>query len=428
VVGVALGVVLLSAACSSSGGGTTADTGAAGAGGATTGAGATSGAGATAGSTAASGGSVTVGLATTLSGSLAQLGEDAKQGVELAIADLNAKGGVLGKTVKLVTEDNQVTPATGTANARSLVLQHKAVALFGPISSAVAAAEQTVAAQYKTPLIDFMANDAGLQTKTFTKYSFQVVPNTTMEPRAAAAYLASKSDGKQITIGTFAPDYSFGHDSVSGFIDALNALHVNYKLVNQQYPPLGETNIAPYLSKLVAVSPDYVYNAQYGNDLVTFTKQAQKYNFFDKTTVIAMYGVQELGELGDQIPAGTIDFNRAPFWVMGAAVTPFVNEYKSKYGQLPPEWSLLGYTAVQTWAAGATKAGSFDGTSVSDALSGATIPTIRGDITLRACDNQAEIPEYVGVLTDTPDPTYGVPLWKPGSAFTAAFDKISTSC
>jgi branched-chain amino acid transport system substrate-binding protein len=397
--GAAVGVVLLSAACSS------------GSSGASTG-----------------GSSVTVGLATTLSGSLAQLGQDAERGVELAIADLNAKGGVLGKQVKLATEDNQVTPATGTANARSLVLQHKAVALFGPISSAVAAAEQTVAAQYKVPLIDFMANDAGLQTKTFSKYSFQVVPNTTMEPRAAADYLATKSAGKPITIGTFAPDYSFGHDSVSGFIDALNALHVNYKLVNQQYPPLGETNIAPFLSKLVAVAPDYVYNAQYGNDLVTFTKQAQKYNFFDKTTVIAMYGVQELGELGDQIPAGTIDFNRAPFWVMGDTVTPFVNEYKAKYGQLPPEWSLLGYTAVQTWAAGAKKAGDFDGTKVADALSGATIPTIRGNITLRSCDNHAEIPEYVGVLTDTPDQKYGVPLWQPGSAFTAPFDKISTSC
>lgn len=393
-------VILLAGACSSSGGG--------GAGG--------------------GGGAVTVGLATTLSGALSVSANGGRQGVQMAVDDLNAKGGVLGRQVKLVSEDDQVTPAIGASDVRSMILNNKAVALFGPLASSVAASEEAVAAQYKVPLVLFMANDAGLTTTTFTKYIYSVVPNTNMEPRAVAEYLAKASGGRQITIGTFAPDYSFGHDSVTGFLDALKVLKVDFRLVDQQFPPLGESDIAPYLTKLVAAAPDYVYNAQFGSDLVTFTKQAEGYDFFDHTKVIAMYGTQELTALGADVPAGTIDFNRAPFWAMGSGIASWAKRYKAAYGQFPSEWSLLGYTAVQTWAAGVTKAGSFDGDKLATALAGATVPTIRGDLTIRGCDHQAEVPEYIGVLTKTPDPVYGVPLWQAGSGFTAPWADISSPC
>ena len=276
---------------------------------------------------------VTVGESTTLSGSIAELGQTGMQGVQLAVDDLNAKGGVLGKTIKVVSADDAAKPATGTANVQNMILNDKVSAIFGPVSSAVAAAEKTLAAQYKTPIFFHTSNDIGLMTTSFTKYGFQVVPNTTMEPRAVAAYLAKQAGGKQITVATFAPDYSFGHHTVEGFLAALKALNVDYKVVDQQFPPLGETNIAPYLSKLVAASPQYVFNVQFGGDLVTFTKQANGYGFFKKTTAIAMFDSPALSALGAQVPAGAIGFDRAPFWAMGSQLTSFNNEYKAKYGQ-----------------------------------------------------------------------------------------------
>lgn len=381
-----------------------------------------------AGSGNPSGSTVTIGESTTLSGAIAELGQSGLQGVQLAAADLNAKGGVLGKKIKVVSADDGAKPPTGTANVRNMILKDKASALFGPVSSAVAAAAEPVANQYKVPLFFHTSNDAGLMTKTFSKYAFQVVPNTMMEPRAVADYLAEKAAGKQITVATFAPDYSFGHDSVAGFLAALGALHVNYKLVNQQFPPLGESNIAPYLSKLVSAAPQYVYNAQYGGDLVTFTKQAEGYGFFDKTTVIAMYDSPVLTALGSSVPAGAIGFDRAPFWAMGSGLDAFNKEFKAKYGQWPSEWALLAYTSVQSWAYAVTKAKSFDGDKVSAALSGATAPTIRGDLTFRSCDHQANVPEYVGTVSSKADATYGIPLWDPSSVFAAPFDQISTSC
>lgn len=371
---------------------------------------------------------VNVGLSTTLSGSLADIGEGGRDGIKLAIKDLNEGGGVLGKTVRLIAQDDDLDPAKGAENARSMILEDDVKALFGPISSAIAASEEAVAEEFQVPIFFFSANSAALLNDTYTDYAFQVLPNTIMEPRAVAAYLAEQSKGEKVRIGTFAPDYSFGRDSVDGFLAALDDLGVDYEVVSQQFPPLDDPNIAPALNDLVAANPDYVYNAQYGNDLVTFTKQASQFDFFDETTLIAMFGVKELEALGKNVPEGAVAFNRAPFWVLGEESVEFAERFEKEYGELPSEWALLAYTAVQAWAQGVEEAGTFEGEAVSEALAGATVSTIRGDVTFRECDHQAEVSEYLGELAAKPDPKYGVPLWTEGSEFEATFDQIAEPC
>jgi branched-chain amino acid transport system substrate-binding protein len=377
-------------------------------------------------STGSGSGTVTIGESTTLSGAIAELGQSGLQGVQLAADNLNAHGGLLGHHVAVVSADDSAVPATGASNARSMILNDHVVALFGPVSSAVAAAEEPLAAEYQVPIFFHTSNDISLLGKGFTQNAFQVVPNTVMESRAAAAYLARQSGGKQITVATFAPAYSFGYDTVSGFLQALKALHVNFKLVAQQFPPLEATSIATYLSRIEAAAPQYLFNAQFGGDLVTFTKQAEGYGLFTKTKVIAMYDSPVLAALGSSSPAGAIGFDRAPFWAI-PGLASFSTQFHAKYGSWPSEWAVLGYTAVQTWAYGVQKANSFTAAKVDAAIAGATVPTIRGDITIRACDHQAEIPEYVGTVASAPDATYKQTLWNP-QVFAAPFNTIDYSC
>jgi len=382
---------------------------------------------------AASGGTVTIGESTTLSGSIAELGQTGLQGVELAAANINSAGGLLGKKIKVVSATDNVTPATGASNVRSMILNDHAVAIFGPVVSSIALAEEAVAKQYHIPIFFHTSNTVALMTKTYTKYAFQVVPNTVMEPRAAADYLAHEAGKKQITVGTFAPNYSFGTSTIAGFITALKALHVNYKLVSQQFPPLSATNLAPYLSALTAAHPEYVYNAQFGGTLVTFTQQANEYGFFKTTKVIAMYSAYPLEALGSKSPAGAIGFDRAPFWLVGKqgmngpGITKFISQFKSKYGKYPSAWAIMAYSAVQTWAAGVKKGHSFGGTAVSKSLSGATVSTIRGKLTLRACDHQANVPEYVGTISSTVTKKYNLRLWEP-KVFIAQPKAIMLTC
>lgn len=381
-----------------------------------------------AGSTAG-GGSVAIGEATTLSGPIAELGQSGLQGVKLAAAQLNTEGGLLGDKVKVVSADDALAPATGASEVRSMILNDHVAALFGPVSSAVAVAQEQIAAQMHVPIFFHTSNDAGLMTTHFTKYGFQTVPNTVMEPRAVAAYLASKYGTRKITVATFAPDYSFGHDTVTSFLQALKDLHVNYALVKQEWPALGASNITPYLAALVAAKPQFVFNAQFGGDLVAFTKQADSYGFFSHTKVIAMYDYAALQALGQTAPAGAIAFDRAPFWAMSSQqMTSFVQQFHRTYGQYPSEWAVLGYAAVQQWAYGVRKAHSFGADKVAAALTGASVPTVLGTVTIRACDHQAQLPEYVGTVSSQPSTRYGgIRLWDAG-AYTAPFSQIGLTC
>ena len=112
------------------------------------------------------------------------------------------------------------------------------------------------------------------------------------------------------------------------------------------------------------------------------------------------------------MPAGVMAWNRGAFWAEpSSAMSSFVTAYRSAYGTYPDEWSINGYDAAEAWAAGVKKAGSFDASELADALAGASVPTPRGTIMVRACDHQAEVTEDTGIVASSINPTYGVPLW-----------------
>ena len=89
----------------------------------------------------------------------------------------------------------------------------------------------------------------------------------------------------------------------------------------------------------------------------------------------------------------------------------FINTYHAKYHEWPAAWSILGYTAVQTWEQGVKKAHSFNANKVSAALSGDTVHTIRGPIELRACDHQGNVGEFVGKVSAKVDAKYGYQIY-----------------
>jgi branched-chain amino acid transport system substrate-binding protein len=377
---------------------------------------------------APSAGTVSIGMSTTLSGSIASLGVGASKGAQLAVHDLNARGGVLGKKVKLIIKDDNATPATGADNVKGMILNDHVAAILGPVSSGVAGAEMPLADQYKTPIFLNVANSVTLLTKTWTKYGFQLVPNTVMEPRAIAAYFEKYLKGKSVSVATFAPDYVFGHSTVDGFIQALKDLGVKYTIVDQEWPALGAPNIAPQLSALISHHPQVTFNVQFGGDLVNFTNQALGYGFFKNTRIIGMYSYDPLKALSGKAPAGGIAFSRAPYWAIKTPqMASFVSAYHKKFDDYPSEWAILAYTAVQTWAYGATKAKAFGGDAVSSAIAGSTVPTIRGSIAIRACDHQAAVPEYVATVNSKKDPQTGFPLWT-RPVFVAPPSKTMLTC
>lgn len=359
-----------------------------------------------------SGSSANIGVATTLSGAFGSYGQAGLNGIKLAVNQLNSSGGLLGKKVGIVTGDDQVDPATGETVTRNLILKDRVVALFGSVSSAVAAAQETLSAQYRVPVFFHLANDASLMQGRSRTYAFEFSPNTDMEPAAAALAFAREIGKRPVRIATITPNYEFGLDTVKTFLSDLKRDGASYTVTNQQTPALGASSYSSNLAAIVSSNPQYVFAGQYGSDLITLTKQGLGLGLFKKATVGGMYDYDVLKALGAQAPAGAIAWDRAPFWTgNSAALNNFTSRYKAAYGSYPNEFAIIGYTAVQAWEQAVRKAGSFAAGKVAAALAGATVPTVRGDTTIRACDHQAEVPEYTGEIASAPSPQYGAPLW-----------------
>jgi branched-chain amino acid transport system substrate-binding protein len=373
---------------------------------------ANSAAGGAAASPSSSAGTETIGVASSLSGPFADYGSAGLDGVKLAVASINSSGGLLGKKISVVSGDDALDPATGETVTRNLILNDHVAALFGSVSSAVAAAQEQLAEQYKVPIFFHVANDVGLTTTTFNKYAFEFSPNTDMEPAAAALAFAKEIGHGPVRIATITPNYSFGLDTVKAFLADLNKDGVSYQVTDQQTPALGASSFTSQISAVLASNPKYVFVGEYGADLVTLTKQGQGLGLFGKAKVGGMYDVEVLQALGSQAPAGAIAWDRAAFWTDNSrAMQSFVTAYKAAYGSYPSEFAITGYAATQAWAWAVKQAGSFDAGKVTAALGGATVPTVRGDITIRSCDHQAEVSEQVGTVASSLNSTYGVRLW-----------------
>jgi branched-chain amino acid transport system substrate-binding protein len=363
------------------------------------------------GACAVAAGTVNVGMSTTMSGAIGSLGVPGKDGVQMAIDKINAEGGLLGDQIKLLTAEDQAKPPQGATNVRNFILNDKVKAIFGPVSSAVASAEAGVATQYKVPIFFHASNDIDMTGHSFSKYVFQVVPSNYMESQAIADYVAkeSKKNGWK-TFYTISPDYSFGRNIVGDFLKAMKTRGVDVDLVGQQWPALGTSDFSQYISAIITKKPDFIFIGQYGGDLVTFTKQANGAGLFKNSHAYAAYWLDSLEALGPDAPGGVISVDRVkPFHdAPTKELQAFTKTYHAKFCHYPPPWAVLGYSAVEAWAQGVKKAGSFDAGKVVAALSGDTIHSaLRGAFKIRECDHLAEAPEYMGVLSKEVDKNYG---------------------
>ena len=357
-------------------------------------------------SSAGSGGSVAIAMNTSLSGPFASIGLSNQNGVHFAVDQINASGGLLGKTINLEVKDDSTKPDVATELARNEILNDHIVMLVGGVSSSAALAEQTVIAKYKIPFIAQTSNTDALTVTKFNDYTFSVVTNTGMEGRANAIAAAKLPATKYYLL---APDYEFGHSQVKAFKAQLQKLRPDVQFVGEDYPKLGATDFSTYLNKVQAAHPDMVYSAQFGGDLITLLTQAKAAGVVggaESPKFMGLFDVDTLRNLGGSAPAGAYAYSRAPYFAINTSVmTKFVSDFKAKYNVAPSDWAVNAYDAVTLWAAGVRKANSFDGTAVSNAMSGLTFDAVRGSLTVRTIDHQVACPEYEGTLA--PDSNAG---------------------
>ena len=355
-----------------------------------------------------------LGVALAITGTGALYCTDAVDAIKLAVGEINAQGGFLGKhPIKLFIRDTHTKPDVAVRGARDLILRDKVRCVLGTYSSACAVAIKPVCQEYKVLHIPAVSNSENITKINFSPYTYQVVPNSYMQAKAVVlgvAELAKKKGWKNYV--TIASDYEWGRSTQQNTVKLLKQFAPEVKLKKEFWPPLGETQYTSYITAIMGQKPDFVIGSVASKDNVAWIKQAKAYGFFEKIPYPgSLISISELIIQAKTLTRGLVGLCRAPFFAHldVPMMANFVKNFKAKYNRYPSDWAVMEYDAVYALKQGIEKAGSIDTEKVRVALKGATIDTCRGRLFFRCIDNMLSCSSYIGVVAD--DPKYPFPIY-----------------
>ena len=223
-----------------------------------------------------------------------------------------------------------------------------------------------------------------------------------MAGRAAASVLAKKPYVKYWIAGE---DYESGHDLASATWDALKKLKPSVQLMGQSWWKIGETDIIPYITQIIAAKPDFLIVSTGGSGMVNFQKVAKTTGLIQKVPFYQHTATEHsnLVSMGLDAPEGIFGTcNYFFYYPDTAANRSFVAEFQKAYNRYPRIGALYGYMAAQFMSEGFKKAGKIDKEAMINAIEGMSLDSPVGRVTLRACDHQIELPMYWGVTKKDP--------------------------
>jgi branched-chain amino acid transport system substrate-binding protein len=347
--------------------------------------------------------SVKIGFLYTFSGRLSGHGNLARQGAELAIKQVNDAGGINGKTVVGVFQDDASDPKQGAAKARELSEKEKVDVLMGVSQSDMALEVSQVANQAKVPFIITNAQAPAATGSKCNPYTFRVYRTSDGMMRSAAAVATQLNANVWTTVG---PDYSFGYQCWDEFKKRLTQKKPNVTYVagdKLAYGSLKNDDWTSQIKKVKDSGADGVVITLYAGNLIDFLKQSAKEGLFDgKRSVIAPVGsLTTLVALGIEMPKGV--WMTPAYWFQGqggAANDAFVKAYQERYNTLPDYQAAFSFAGVKAYCLAASRAGSQDRKAIVAALEGLEIDLPMGPMVIRKEDHQASFAMYAGVTGD----------------------------
>jgi branched-chain amino acid transport system substrate-binding protein len=323
--------------------------------------------------------------------------EPYKKGWELAVEQVNASGGLLGKKLEIVSRDDNGNPGDAVRMAEELMTREKVSFLIGTFPSNVGLAVASFAKEKKVlfiaaePLTDKIVWDQG------NKYTFRLRASTYMQT-AMLVPEAAKLKKKRWAI--VYPNYEYGQSATAAFKQLIKAAQPDVEFVIEQAPPLGKIEAGAVADAIAAAKPDAIFSSLFGADLAKFVREGQTRDLFKGVEVFNLLAGEPeyLDPLKDESPVG--------WWVTGypwyAINTPehkaFADAYQKKFNDYPRLGSIVGYATVQSAAAVIKKAGTLDTEKLVAAMKGLTHSTPLGNITYRPQDNQSTMGAYVGKI------------------------------
>ncbi len=321
--------------------------------------------------------------------------EPYKKGMELAVDEINAAGGVGGKKIELITRDDNANPGDAVRMAEELVSREKVDILAGAFLSNTGLALADFAKQKKffylagEPLTDKMTWQGGNQ------YTFRLRPGTYMQ---AAMLVPDAAKLKKKRWAIVYPNYEYGQSAVAAFKQLMKAAQPDVEFVTEQATPLGKVDAGSVVQALADAKPDAIFNVLFGADLSKFVREGNTRGLFkDREVVSVLTGEPEyLDPLKDEAPNGWLVTGYPWYGITTPEHKKFEQAYQAKFKDYPRLGSVVGYSMIKSAAAGVAKAGSTDSDKLVAAFKGLQVDTPFGKISYRAEDHQSTMGAFVG--------------------------------
>ncbi len=324
-----------------------------------------------------------------------------RNGLNLALDEINAKGGVLGgRKLEFVIRDDGATPGDAVRVAEELVTRENVSMLVGTFLSNIGLAVSDFANQKKTlfiasePLTDAITMGAG------NPYTYRVRPGTFMQTRMLVDAVKAKGVKKWAII---APNYEYGQSAAASFKRLIKEATPDAEIVVEQYPALGKfaEGAGATVTAIDAAKPDGIFNVLFGADLPAFVREGATRSLFkDRTVVSLLTGEPEyMLPLKDETPEGWIVTGYPWEQIADPAHKAFIEAYKAKFNDTPRLGSMLGYVVVYMVRDLINKAGSTDTEKLIAAFNDMKFDTVVGPVTMRGLDRQSSLGGWVGLTT-----------------------------
>ena len=341
---------------------------------------------------------VKIGLDNPLTGTYAALGKNELIGAQLAVDQINAANGILGRKVELLVEDStSADAAVAVQKANKLIDRDKINFLLGNINSGLAQAMANVS--FEKGVFHVVT---GGHTDTVTGSQchwnvFRVCNTTRMETNSVSKLLLDSYGKKWYFITT---DYAFGHGLQKGFEASLTA--ANGTEVGADLVPLQTTDFSSYLIKAQSAEPDAIILLLAGDDMINCLKQAVQFGLNEKFHIA---GAQQELEVLKGLPPEALIGDWVFEWYWKQPGVPHVEQFvadirKRSGGNVPTARTWFGFAAVHTCKLAAEKAKSLAPIDLARAMQGLVLPPevalMPNDPYYRVGDNQLMPTLFVG--------------------------------
>ena len=344
---------------------------------------------------------IRIGLVAPLTGAASTTGTDMWQAAELAVEEINARGGVFVKEynkklpIKLIKGDTETSRESGVKAVTKLITEDKVNLLVGGFSSGITYADQVVAAQYKVPFIITGASTPLVTRRTDidTSYMFHHCPTTDDYPEATLLFVDKVirpkinekfgfPEDRKLRLAVLYQDSKYGQGVLEGVKKAISKHNLNIEIVAEEKFKMGETDFRTVLTSIKSKNPDVIYPAAFLNEQAPIVIQGRRdvglnviYLSVECNDDPDYYkGVGKWGEFSIQ------ESRFSPYTVpkgdLKDKVMKFKQAYKQRWGSEPSMMAASTYEGIYIAAKAIENAGSLDRDKIKDALETLEMPEI----------------------------------------------------